>query len=358
MLTDYPSTSSIADDLNCSICLSILDSPKTIQCGHSYCDGCLNSLYDQSIPVYGRQDDVSIVCPICRKVTKSLPFLTGVNKQLEEICNYTKNLCLPSRAGDTPILDPLVLQKCSTCDKRICIEKMYLCDTCNNNNQPTQNIFYCGVCGWKNHKDHVFVNINEHKTGVTIASLKKQLVGKYFQQGSDPIQSEICNDNLGKIEKIISQITAITKNVITIEGIILQTVDVPVDVVNSLHVNVQTIKNQLLEIKSTLSNILTLSEDQYKIDAKLKNLSQIVESIFSLSGILSNNDILPTQNQKNEVNRKRKYIELSTKDDEPTPGPSTSTLTSTFTPTSYLADYYNEVVHTMNLLNCDIYPDD
>ncbi len=53
------------EDLQCSICLDILTSPRSLQCFHVNCQQCLESLVIQD-PAVGHS---SLQCPNCRHVT-------------------------------------------------------------------------------------------------------------------------------------------------------------------------------------------------------------------------------------------------------------------------------------------------
>lgn len=49
----------LEDRLQCPICLEVFKEPLMLQCGHSYCKGCLLSL--------SRHPDSELRCPVCRQ---------------------------------------------------------------------------------------------------------------------------------------------------------------------------------------------------------------------------------------------------------------------------------------------------
>lgn len=56
------------DQLQCPICLEVFKEPLMLQCGHSYCKGCLDSL--------SQHLDSELRCPVCRQsvdCSSSLP---------------------------------------------------------------------------------------------------------------------------------------------------------------------------------------------------------------------------------------------------------------------------------------------
>ncbi|XP_075993629.1 uncharacterized protein LOC142988366 [Genypterus blacodes] len=57
------------DPLSCSICLEVLKSPVTLQCGHTFCNDCIGDCWDL-------QDQSGVYrCPDCRQVFTSRPVL-------------------------------------------------------------------------------------------------------------------------------------------------------------------------------------------------------------------------------------------------------------------------------------------
>ncbi|XP_075384253.1 E3 ubiquitin-protein ligase TRIM50 [Tenrec ecaudatus] len=50
----------LEDRLRCPVCLEVFKEPQVLQCGHSYCKGCLDTLSSHL--------DVELHCPVCRKL--------------------------------------------------------------------------------------------------------------------------------------------------------------------------------------------------------------------------------------------------------------------------------------------------
>ncbi|KAH0500497.1 Tripartite motif-containing protein 43B [Microtus ochrogaster] len=60
----------VTEELHCSVCLSYLTDPVTINCGYSFCRVCLHLFWEDSL-LPGH-------CPTCRKRTKQKDFRTNI----------------------------------------------------------------------------------------------------------------------------------------------------------------------------------------------------------------------------------------------------------------------------------------
>ena len=70
-IPDNPNKDSILDDFTCAICAQMLIDPMTLHCGHSFCQLCLASMW--------QQHPSKLLCPVCRQPWRNLP---GINIQL------------------------------------------------------------------------------------------------------------------------------------------------------------------------------------------------------------------------------------------------------------------------------------
>uniref|UniRef100_A0A3B4T7D4 RING-type domain-containing protein n=1 Tax=Seriola dumerili TaxID=41447 RepID=A0A3B4T7D4_SERDU len=57
----------------CSVCLDLLKEPVTINCGHSYCRGCIEGYWDQE------KEKGGCSCPLCRQTFNPRPLLKRNN---------------------------------------------------------------------------------------------------------------------------------------------------------------------------------------------------------------------------------------------------------------------------------------
>ncbi|XP_036072800.1 E3 ubiquitin-protein ligase TRIM39 [Oryzias melastigma] len=70
-------SSSLEKHLSCSICMELFRNPVTTSCGHSFCQGCLNSHIKY----------LSTMCPLCKTHINKTP---GVNIVLRDVIEHTK----------------------------------------------------------------------------------------------------------------------------------------------------------------------------------------------------------------------------------------------------------------------------
>ncbi|XP_041841608.1 tripartite motif-containing protein 16-like [Melanotaenia boesemani] len=71
---------------SCSVCLDLLKEPVTVQCGHSYCRGCIEGCWDLE------EDKGQFSCPQCREIFQPRPIL-GKNHILAEVVEKLKGTC-------------------------------------------------------------------------------------------------------------------------------------------------------------------------------------------------------------------------------------------------------------------------
>ncbi|XP_056607961.1 TNF receptor-associated factor 5 isoform X2 [Triplophysa dalaica] len=56
----------LSEELQCSICLDVVDNPVTTPCGHSFCDTCLKKCWD---------NNQNCTCPVCKETFNKRPHL-------------------------------------------------------------------------------------------------------------------------------------------------------------------------------------------------------------------------------------------------------------------------------------------
>ena len=107
----------IANILQCSICLEIFKSPRTLPCSHTFCNKCL----EIAVPVIQHAGQMGINCPLCRKFHKAGEYINSfLVHQFMEL--YTK--CTDQ------------VTNCYACDKEAkwrCVDcKLNMCATCQH----------------------------------------------------------------------------------------------------------------------------------------------------------------------------------------------------------------------------------
>ncbi|XP_072181967.1 uncharacterized protein [Diadema setosum] len=133
----------ISQNLECPICLTLFNQPKSLSCSHTFCKDCLQ-LISQT-----QSDKEIITCPICRKGT---PLPSGDVGKLEtniplsllvEEVKITSPTCIVCESAEKP---PAV-SYCQDCGK-------YMCKTCEK-----------GHSLWKPLSNHKIVPMSEVLSG-------------------------------------------------------------------------------------------------------------------------------------------------------------------------------------------------
>ena len=127
----------ISDHLECGICSCRFDHAKYLDCLHTFCEGCINRLLDQTNQVW-QGHTVCVRCPICRKVTRfhsgkaeTLKSNLIVNRIIEELEHHDQtgpkeDLCLDHG-----------------------VERKFFCEKCG--------VIICSECALCKHCGHTFL---------------------------------------------------------------------------------------------------------------------------------------------------------------------------------------------------------
>ncbi|KAH7706319.1 CBN-TAM-1 protein [Aphelenchoides avenae] len=166
-MTDAVTTACL-ESLECPVCMNIYNDPKQLSCGHTLCAGCVTQLVGASqTRSVGLGGDAAaaqhvILCPECRNPT-SVP--SGGLKT-----NY-RLLDLASKMSGVDLNE---LHKCSTCEKRWAADELFICKTCEDSFQA--QVWICGTCALKHHKNHKVVEMNlatKEERDAVVATIKE-----------------------------------------------------------------------------------------------------------------------------------------------------------------------------------------
>ncbi len=189
----------LEEQTTCSVCLSSYSDPKVLQCLHTYCRGCLESLLTKGLKEHVDRPLQIIICPTCREVTPvPASGVAGLKTDFKipsliELRETIAAQPVPNRGGkgeDTtlPQADPRDVRRegtevsetgfgASPTSKRIvhaCPEHEneeleYYCEICEE--------VMCSKCFIKKHNGHEYSNVTEisplHRK--ELASLLKQV---------------------------------------------------------------------------------------------------------------------------------------------------------------------------------------
>ncbi|CAL8401718.1 unnamed protein product [Boreogadus saida] len=86
-------TSWSEENLSCTICLDVFDSPVTTPCGHNFCSTCINNFWEEKL---------EYKCPLCNELFHTRPDLR-VNTLLSEVVD---RFGTPVRVEEEPCVEP------------------------------------------------------------------------------------------------------------------------------------------------------------------------------------------------------------------------------------------------------------
>ncbi|XP_041455845.1 E3 ubiquitin-protein ligase TRIM33-like [Lytechinus variegatus] len=153
----------IAQSLECPVCLTTFTDPKILSCSHTYCKVCLEKLLE----CHG--DGQMIRCPVCKAVTQvphqdvdKLPASLALRKLIDDVKNQHQ-ICTNCDSEDKP----KAVVYCQDCGN-------YLCTTCHNMHSQ-----------WKNFVDHEIIAMSEISSG-------KVSIRRYRKCRKHPKEDEEC----------------------------------------------------------------------------------------------------------------------------------------------------------------------
>ncbi|XP_071506773.1 tripartite motif-containing protein 3-like [Diadema antillarum] len=132
-----------SQNLECPICLTLFNQPKSLTCSHTFCKGCLERV-SQTQP-----NQQTITCPVCRKET---PVPSG------DVSKLQTNAHLSSLVDEVKAKGPT----CSVCEMDEESRPVSYCQDCGN--------FMCKTCeinhfAWKPFSNHKVVPVSEVLSG-------------------------------------------------------------------------------------------------------------------------------------------------------------------------------------------------
>ncbi|KAI6209556.1 hypothetical protein M3Y96_00233500 [Aphelenchoides besseyi] len=159
-------------DVICSICLDTYNDPRTLSCGHSFCNQCLARL-SAKVPVVCS----AIRCPNCRNPSKipttGLPMNYGLKGQHGNVTRLpTEILILEAiemleKVRRSQTFD----QRCSVCRLACVDEELWRCIDCDRGNSSI-----CANCILHKHNNHAIKREVDFKNTKAIEEIRREFV--------------------------------------------------------------------------------------------------------------------------------------------------------------------------------------
>uniref|UniRef100_A0A0N4Z2H4 RING-type domain-containing protein n=1 Tax=Parastrongyloides trichosuri TaxID=131310 RepID=A0A0N4Z2H4_PARTI len=289
------SSSFFQEEATCCVCMNILESPKTLPCGHTLCSQCLQSLYETTHRIITNEDFLpAYSCPTCRLSINLEPNQIAVNVILQKIIStYQNNVIERSPVKKSEIF-------CITCNKVIPDTSTYVCKTCDN---ELDLKYYCAICGWKNHSSHNFIKYDQNEM------IKNKIVQLNYLKEFIPINGlneELHTINVKNTTYLTDTFNSYLTEMKNLETIVREKALITTDVANEIG-GILNASNELLEEnKERIKNLkIVLSKGSDSSKDVITNLNDIIKLKSQLLGNIDqfegNNEI-----KNNNINKKRK----------------------------------------------------
>ena len=153
----------IREELICAVCLDILSEPKVLQCAHSFCCTCLETIVSHSresvLPRENARTSDKLECPCCRSITllpggrvKHLPTNYNLRRLVDIVSDEDKQHTRETvrrRKWRRPTIDRNRRPRCGLHKKGL----EYFCRDCNE--------LLCRKCMMEAHRDHNYGDVEE-----------------------------------------------------------------------------------------------------------------------------------------------------------------------------------------------------
>ncbi|XP_072162967.1 uncharacterized protein [Diadema setosum] len=139
----------ISQNLECPICLTLFNQPKSLTCSHTFCKDCLQRI---------SQTQKTITCPICRKET---PLPSG------DVDKLQTNIPLSSLVDEVKVTSPT----CTVCEMDNKSPALCYCQDCGK--------YMCKACEkshstWKPFSNHEVVSVSEVLSGKVPLKMRRK----------------------------------------------------------------------------------------------------------------------------------------------------------------------------------------
>ncbi|CAL8386170.1 unnamed protein product [Boreogadus saida] len=320
-------TSGSEEDLSCSICLDVFNSPVSTPCGHNFCRTCVTTFWD---------DQVQYNCPVCNKLFNPIPDLQVNNLFSEMVDRFSRTV----RVKEQPCAEPgevpcdvctgtklKAVKSCLVCFTSYCrthlelhwtvasLQKHRLVEPldsledrmCKKHNRlleffcQTDQVCVCVMCKKRKHKYHPVVPLKEEYT-VKMAQVWKmeakvqQMIRERKQKSQDI--NDTANHSKAEADREMADgrqvLTALKRSVKCLDDF-EQTVQ-------------EKVKSTEKEADGLIKELGQEIDDLTNISSEVKQLSHTEDHLHFLQDLRSLKDPPPTRDWTKVEFRPPKYV--------------------------------------------------